>query len=278
MKPKSFRNSLLTASLALVFASASAHAAITIDASSWGIGAGSPTNSGASSTGLIWGDNTANNADDSAVHATIDGDTGTAGNQSVTIALGQTLTLTGTVNLVGLTNGTTTGNVNGNQFRVGLFDSNGQSGNTGWLGYMLSTGSGSTAGSLKERANPNIGFYTSGFGSSDLDIGTPTAPGANTFDGLYDFSFSLHRISTGMEITSSFVRQSTNVDYAPRSTAFLDTTISTSTFDRIGFLSGNALDADQITLSNISLTLIPEPSTALLGSLGMLLLLRRRRA
>jgi len=276
MKPKSFRNSLLTASLALVFSSASAHAAITIDASSWGIGAGSPTNSGASSTGLIWGDNTANNADDSAVHATIDGDTGTAGNQSVTIALGQTLTLTGTVNLVGLTNGTTTGNVNGNQFRVGLFDSNGQSGNTGLLGYMLSTGSGSTAGSLKERANPNIGFYTSGFGSSDLD--TLTAPDANTFDGLYDFSFSLHRISTGMEITSSFVRRSTSVDYAPLSMAFLDETISTSTFDRIGFLSGNALDADQITLSNISLTLIPEPSAALLGSLGMLLLLRRRRA
>lgn len=272
MKPISTRNSLLTASLALVFAGAYAHAAITIDSSSWTRSNGVAVLSGQSSTGLTVGNNTAENADDVVFHASIDANGAVAGNQAHTLAVGDRITFTGTVNLSGIAGGAS-GATSGNQFRIGLFNTNSSPDNNGWLGYILSTGSGTTQGSLRERDNPNTALYTSTTGATT--IASLTAPNANTFNGLYNFSFSLNRISTGMEITSSFVRQSNSLDYAPRSTAFLDTTISTFTFDRIGFTAGGGLDLDQVVVSNLSI--IPEPSAALLGGLGMLLLLRRRR-
>lgn len=63
--------------------------------------------------------------------------------------------------------------------------------------------------------------------------------------------------------------------FAPVS--FLDTTVETYDFNRVGFLMGGDLNANQVQFSNIDVTLIPEPSAALLGGLGMFLLLRSRR-
>lgn len=95
--------------------------------------------------------------------------------------------------------------------------------------------------------------------------------------GCYDFGLSLKRVAAGLEITSSLIRQSDSINFADLSTPFLDTTPQTFTFDRIGFLAGGGLDADQVTLSNLSLNVVPETSSALLGVAGAALLLRRRR-
>jgi hypothetical protein len=91
----------------------------------------------------------------------------------------------------------------------------------------------------------------------------------------YSFNLSLERTAAGMQINSSFIRNSDSQQFALVS--FLDTTVETYDFNRVGFLMGGDLNADQVQFSNIDVTLIPEPSAALLGGLGMLLLLRRRR-
>lgn len=57
--------------------------------------------------------------------------------------------------------------------------------------------------------------------------------------------------------------------------SFLDTSISASAFDRVGFLTAGNLDVETVQFNNI--TVVPEPSAALLGGLGLLGLLRRRR-
>jgi hypothetical protein len=265
-------------SLAIAALSSHVHGAISVDSTSWAAGLGAPVLSGQSSTGVVWGDNSSNNADNTALHATIDGDTGTVGNQSVTIALGETLAFSGTLNLQ-TTITDTSGTI---QLRAGLYNTNSSANSNGWLGYMLANATSSGTGSILERANPNSGAYYSGTGSATISAlpstnGGVTLASRNLTAGLYDFSLSLKRVASGMEITSSLVRQSDSVDFAELSTPFLDTTPQTFTYDRIGFLAGGGLDADQVTLSNISLTLIPEPSAALLGGIGMLALLRRRR-
>ncbi|MES2997609.1 MAG: hypothetical protein V4733_12445 [Verrucomicrobiota bacterium] len=48
-------------------------------------------------------------------------------------------------------------------------------------------------------------------------------------------------------------------------------------FNRVGFLAGNNLNADQIQFSNIDVTHAPEPSVALLGLMSAGLLFRRHR-
>lgn len=255
-----------------------AHGAVSIDSSSWTNGLGSPALSGQSSTGIVWGNNTSNNADNAALHATIDGDTGTAGNQSVTLALGETLSFSGTLNLqTSITD--TAGTI---QLRAGLYNTNGSSDANGWLGYMLANGTSSGTGQIIERNNPNTNGYFSGFGATAIATlpstnGGVTLASRNLTAGFYDFSLSLTRVAAGMEITSSLIRQSDSINFANLSTPFLDTTPQTFTFDRIGFLAGGGLDADQVTLSNISLTVVPETSSVFLGVAGAALLLRRRR-
>jgi MYXO-CTERM domain-containing protein len=278
-RPKSSPSALTVLPILAAGFSSFAHGAVTIDASSWTNGLGTPALSGQTSTGIVWGNNTSNNTDNAALHATIDGDTGTAGNQSVTIAIGETLSFSGSLNLqTSITN--TSGTI---QLRAGLYNTNGSVTTTGWLGYMLGNGTSSGAGQILERSNPNTGAYFSGTGATTL-VNLPSTNGGVTLAsrdltaGLYSFSLSLTRVAGGMEVTSSLVRQSDGINFANLSTPFLDTTPQTFTFDRIGFLAGGGLDADQVTLSNLSLTVVPEPSSALLGVAGVALLLRRRRA
>ncbi len=56
---------------------------------------------------------------------------------------------------------------------------------------------------------------------------------------------------------------------------FTDTTPLTYAFNRVGFQNTTDTGADQIQMSNVAV--IPETSTSLLGGLGVLALLRRRR-
>lgn len=58
---------------------------------------------------------------------------------------------------------------------------------------------------------------------------------------------------------------------------FTGLTDQTITFYMPMFKSGTVVDAEYIQFDNVTLNVIPEPSTALLGALGMLALLRRRR-
>lgn len=199
---------------------------------------------------------TANSADARSIWATM---------PTVTLANnGDMITLSGSVTLSGI-------DTSHNQFRFGLFNVNGSTGDTGWLGYTGSHGHNTTGANLSERTNANTTWYMSG----PTTIATSAIPNTAFTDATYNFLLSLERVVGGLQINSSIIRTSDSTQFGLLN--FLDPTVSTYTFDRVAFLIGNTLDADQAQFSNIDVTLIPEPSTALLGGLGLLALLRRRR-
>ncbi len=140
--------------------------------------------------------------------------------------------------------------------------------------------------------NPTTASPTWGDGTTDnadassIYSPTPTITLANPGDkvaltsAVYNFSFTLERNAlNGLIITTSLVRTSDSLQFAGAS--FTDTTVNAGafTFDRVGFQGTTDLNADQIQLNNVDVTFtaVPEPSATLLGGLGVLALLRRRR-
>jgi hypothetical protein len=261
-------------------ATISAQAALTIDSASWTNALGTAANSGLSATGITWGNNTANNADNSAIYAIIDGDTGTAGNQNFTLGLGETLTFAGTAELKSVTG--TDGTI---QFRFGLFDVNGQSDVNGWLGYFAANTTISTqsGGGVYERIlNNTNAYYSSLSGNAVLASGAAATPvaGARLTNDTYSMSLSFTRATaTSLSISSSMIRTTGGNNYVSVDN-YIDNSVNSFTFNRLGFLAGSGLDADQIILSNLSLTVIPEPSSfaalAGLGAIGLVASRRRR--
>jgi hypothetical protein len=225
-----------------------AQAAAPVDPASWALGTGTSNLSGQSASGITWGDNTPNNADNTALHATVDADLGTPGNQAVTLgADGDTVTFSGNLELKGSTS--TTGTI---QLRLGLYNSNGSSTVNGWLGYIVLNTTNIVGGGIAKRTlTNNNGYFSTLSGNAPTLTTSPSAGGPLT-DGVYAFSLSLARSGSSITLSSSLIRQSDNVNFASV-TNFSDTTPTTYTFDRIGFLSGGGLDSDQILLSNLSL-------------------------
>jgi hypothetical protein len=185
-------------------------------------------------------------------------------------AVGDAVTLTGSATLVGA-NVTGTG---GGFFRFGMFDVSGKSDTNGWLGYMaFSTGSNST-GTLYERAAGNTGAFTSSTGATPVATVGSMGTGVVLTNTQYDFTFNIALTAPQkLTITSSLKRHSDNLDFG--NLTFTDTTPQTYTFNRVGFQNTNETNADQIQMSNVAV--VPEASACLLGGLGVLALLRRRR-
>ena len=107
--------------------------------------------------------------------------------------------------------------------------------------------------------------------SNALAAGSPSLT-----DGTYSFSLSLTRQpANGIALAWSLTRTS-SAGYSLAGN-FTDTTGSTFTFNRVGFLVGNTLNADQFSLSNVSVTLVPEPAAFTLFAPGLAVLFGRRR-
>lgn len=177
------------------------------------------------------------------------------------------------------------------QFRFGLYDSNGQSGRTGWLGYFVTNsgaptgGTGPTAGRLWERNDPNTGSFGSGTGATQVTSGVSisVSPSNTSFgSGDYIFSLSYTRTETGLDIAWSII--GTGESNYSLAGSYSDATPETYTFNRAGFFIGDKLNANQVSFSNIDVTyaaVIPEPaSVALLlaTAAGLLTVVSRRRA
>lgn len=218
--------------------------------------------SGANTASPTMGDGTADNADGQSLYSPI-------GSTVTLSSAGDKVTLSGSATLVGIT-------AAGNQFRWGLYNTNGSGDDTGWLGYFASNGSGASGGPLFERVSGDTNwFMTTGVNRTET-VATATAPATNLTNSDYNFLLSLELVAGGLQIESSLVRTSDSQEFA--SISFLDPTISTTSFDRVGFLSGGSLNADQIAFTDVDVTYIPEPSAGLLGALGAIALIRRRRA
>lgn len=232
---------------------------------SWSLISGATAVIGGTNASPTLGNGTTNNADNHAMAATFTGGT--------LVNAGDTITLSGTVTFLGVESGAA------DQFRFGLFDVNGQAGNTGWLGYFATNANTTTTGRLAERSDPNSAIATSSTGVTSIQ--TATASGNAAFDfttnTTYSFVLSYERLANGsLDIDWSL---SNGAGYSLSST-FNDTTPETYAFNRVAFLTGDSQNADQLTFNNVDVTFtpVPEPSIALLGGLSVLGLLRRRRA
>ena len=230
------------------------------------VNAGS-TNSGMNTDSPTIGDGSANDAD----NAFVGGQFGTVGSpESVTLAIGETLTVSGSVVLTG---GAAASNPD--QFRIAVGDDGGQlalGSLAGWnSGWMFEP----TDDIFQGRTDDVI---ISAFGNAVALGATVTDTGgawsANS-TVAYDFSFSITRDSaTTVDLFSSV----TGGDNAVNLTGTVDNvTTSAFTYTAVAFLFGNNMDLDQGSFSNVQYSVIPEPSALVLGALGSLLILRRKR-
>ena len=130
---------------------------------------------------------------------------------------------------------------------------------------------------LSASKETNGAFVSNASNASFLSAGKVTS---GSFDGdsptnPFNFSMSITRDSaTTVDIVASLSGGDGNLD---QTYTVNNQTTSIFTYTAAGFLIGGTSSADQVSFSSVSYSVIPEPSTALLGGLGLLILLRRRR-
>jgi len=211
----------------------------------------------------IVGDNSDLNADDEAIDA--------AFTAIVLANNGDRITLSGSVEILGSID--TAAAAAAGQFRYGLFlddVADGTTDNEGWLGYYVNNESSGTNGSITRKPAANTSLHVSGTGGAAVGSASETL---QRFDpGTYSFSLSIERVNNDLRLTTSLA-QTVDPDGPPPDYNFnltltdLAASVPTYTFDRVGFLLGGSLDADQARFSNIDVTFTPIPEP---GSLGLL--------
>ncbi len=209
---------------------------------------------------------------------------------AVTLTIGQTLDLS-----FDLTAGQSlTGGGYAGGFIIGLFDSKGLTDNiqtadgsqpaanisTGFSSnlYQSSAGSGTQYLQLQERTGATGGTLMAAAGLAKLNASGPNTNFLTTGE-TYSYGFSIERTGETEAVITMTISGGDLTDAMTLS--FTKTGTDYFTFDTIGFSNSSSATTgmQQVGLSNIQLTLIPEPSAAALlaGALGLLLVARRRR-
>jgi hypothetical protein len=224
---------------------------------------------GAATDSPTFGDGTTTN---SAQQAWIGGQFGTTGSPaSATLAIGETLTVSGLVVLTGGTN-------NSNQVRFGVFDDGGQfsaGDGSNWTGGWLHS-IGTTTSSDLFRGRTDGPFISTGGDALDLNsVITRTG----TFDGdstaPFSFSMAITRDSaTTIDVTSLITGGDGGL-----SEQYVESDITTGvfTYSAVGLLFGGSSGIEQAQFSGVQYNVIPEPSGSVLGILGLAALASRRR-
>lgn len=231
------------------------------------------TNSGMNTNSPTIGDGTADDASD----AWVAGRFGTVATPaSVTLAVGETLTVSGSVVMTGGTNAA-------NNFRVGVFDESGQfaSGGTTWAngGWIFRAGDN---GLYQARTN-NV-FVSTNPNAVDIPDTVSNTGGGFTADSTaaYNWSLSVTRATATTADPFGSLTGGDNSFSETYSINGVDATASgansTFSFNAVGLLFGGTMQTDQAELSNVQYTVVPESSAALLIGLGGLALLRRRKS
>jgi hypothetical protein len=184
------------------------------------------------------GSGASNNADNAAMYALL---------PLVSLADGQQIVLTGSAQMVG------TASVP--DFRWGLFKDDGAAPATaGWLGYIASAES-----NVWSKDPTGTSFTTATFASVASGrgalLGTATEPGGHPFDpGAYAFNMTVQRFGNEAAVKVAITNSATG--FAIETPFYSETNPARRTFafDRVGFLAGSALDADQIRFSGIDVT------------------------
>ena len=211
------------------------------------------TNPGGNSP--IIGTGAADSADQIALFAPISGPLDAA--PDITLADGFQVTLTGSALLEGSSSSM-------EQFRFGLFQEVGPSVDAfGWLGYIANNSAGASGGALRAKDASFGQFQTNLFiststGGSAVNLQT-NQDGGSFSAGTYDFAMTIERRGAELSIDAS-LRRGTAFEQVWQDAVVTDPDLLTYNFNRVGFLSGNSLNADRITFSNIDVTTGPIPS------------------
>ncbi|EIP99209.1 hypothetical protein OpiT1DRAFT_03720 [Opitutaceae bacterium TAV1] len=190
----------------------------------------------------------------------------------VSLAIGDTLTLSGQVTFVFSGNGADGG------FRWGLFNSNASNNDNGWSGYITGNKYGSTGTVPFYEKDAGSGGWnsTSTEGYSQVPAGDITDGGGRSnyalSSGTYALTFSLERQSNGILVNWSLKKTEGNYSLVG---SWLDTTPVVTSINRIVFQTTSGFGQTSATFSNLDLTKtsnVPEPgAVAFLTGVGALL-------
>lgn len=266
---------LSTLCLALLLSAALAPAATVAN---WKVlflagGLSTPATTGLNTASPTFGDVATTNAMDGVGLAGLFGSVGSP--ESVTLAVDETLIVTAGFTLTG----GLTGSSGIYRFSV-QYDNEQFAGNSAsdWGGgIMHTTGATGTNTSLFSTATGESNNYmTINSPASNL---TPTITRSGTFSAnsatAYLWTISITRESlTLLKVVSSMTGGPSS--FSEIFTAEVPAP-SSFTFNSIGIQTTAQTDLEQLSLANVQYSVIPEPSAALLGGLGVLCLLRRRR-
>jgi hypothetical protein len=177
----------------------------------------------------------------------------------VSLANGQTVTLTGSATIVGNTSTM-------EQFRFGLFyEGSGTVDANGWLGYIANNSAGGSGGALRAKNAAYSGFHSQLFAATSASgsaVNLQTARDGGSFSpGTYDFSMSATRAGNAVVIDAALTR---GAQFAQQwqNVVTTDPNLMTFDFNRVGFLSAN-MSADQVSFSNIAVEKIVRPTLTL---------------
>lgn len=208
-------------------------------------------------------------ATDSPVTTRADGDQIAANFDAVTLAVGQSITLTGSVTIDASFS-------TPQQFRWGLFDGDNPvtaADAEGYIGVWATVGGGDNNLARAHGPSP-FGTSTASF------IGSPVSGSGNLkANSPITFTLAIERINA-TEISISALATATNTnnaavvfDWGSRTT---QASPATFTYNSVAFLLGGAINGDQAIFSNIDVTFVPEPTSLALLGLGGLVMLTRR--
>lgn len=185
---------------------------------------------------------------------------------------------TGSVTLSG-----TVGTASGprTQFRFGLFKDDGDGDHLEWVGYYMSnsSGTGTPSGVLTRKPVGNTSVYLSVTGQSTAFAST-MGNGVNFTDDTYTMNLTIERSGNDLLLSGTLSGATNGFTQSLSGTDTTASTLGTYSFDRLGFLAGGNLAADQAQFSNLDVTLVPEPATWALGLAGLVvaLIVRHRRS
>ena len=223
------------------------------------------TNSGLNTNSPTFGDGSAGNANSS----WIAGQFGPNGAPvSVTLAVGETLTISGGMILTGDVSN------NASEYRFGAFNDGGQfdlNSASNWTGgWLHQSGTG-----LFQGRTDGVFISSSGNASNIGASGSPTGSFDSSSTLPYNWSMSITRDTAGtVDIVSSISGGdgSYSLTYTKN-----DQATSLFTYTAVGVLFGGNSGLDQGQLTNVQYNVVPEPSSLALLSLGGLLIARRRQ-
>jgi hypothetical protein len=215
-----------------------------------GFGAGPITNGNTSSPTV--GDGSPDSAAQEMIHSPF---------PEITLAnSGDKIVFTGSVTLTGTINSPANEGNPKTQFRFGLFDGDAEGSNdNGWVGYYISNRHGNAGGSsgvLALKPEGNTSAYLSAAGQSVLaSVGGDGTSASLFHDGTYSMTLQIERSGNDLVVYAE-LEGSNGFTQSLIATNTTAATLGTYTFDRLGFLLGDNLDADQAAFSNLLVTYV----------------------